>query len=258
LHKNKKLDDLVINKFHKELFERLTYIQEKSFRAIIRRKSSLIVAPTGSGKTEAAIIPVICMISQFKRKELGIKCIYVTPQRSLNNDVFRRIIKYAESENLTVDIRHGDTPYSKRKKIYTRPPDILITTPESLSVILVNEKMTPLLKSLEWVIIDEVHELLPSKRGAHLSLCLQRLSVLSNSICRIGISATIGNLKEASYFISGVQEKCAIFIDKTLRNYDIEIEFMEGSINEVSSFVIKYVNRHYPLSSILLFTNTRD
>ena len=153
------------------------------------------------------------MISQDQVKKLGIKCIYITPQRSLNNDVFRRIIKYAESENLKVDIRHGDTPYSKRKKIYEKPPDILITTPESLAIILVNEKMIPLLQPLQWVIIDEVHELMPSKRGSHLSLCLERLSLISKSFSRIGISATIGNLKEASYFISGKQnKKCAIFI----------------------------------------------
>ncbi len=217
----KKLDALVLEKFQKESFEKLTYIQEQSYRAIIRRQDSLIVAPTGSGKTESAIIPVISMISFEKeldsqKKQIGIKCLYITPQRSLNNDVFRRIIKYAESEALKVNIRHGDTPYSKRRKIYESPPDILITTPESLAIILVNEKMIPLLKTLEWVIIDEVHELLSSKRGSYLSLCLQRLSIVSNSFCKIGISATIGNLKEASHFISGKNIKFAILLDNNL------------------------------------------
>jgi ATP-dependent Lhr-like helicase len=257
----KKLDEIVINKFRKESFEKLTYIQEHSYRAIIRKRNSLIVAPTGSGKTESAVIPVICMMSfgcDDQNLTNGIKCLYITPQRSLNNDVFRRIIKYAESENLRVDIRHGDTPYSKRKKMYDRPPDILITTPESLAVILVNEKMIPLLKSLEWVIIDEVHELLSSKRGSYLSLCLERLSLISNSFCKIGISATIGNLKEASNFISGTQAKCAILVDKTLRKYDIEIKHLDGSINDVSKYIIDFVNRYYPSSSVLLFTNTRD
>jgi ATP-dependent Lhr-like helicase len=168
---HKKLDTFVLSKYRKESFYNLTSIQEKSYRAIVRRRNSLIVAPTGSGKTESAIIPVISMISfenDYQNKKIGVKCLYITPQRSLNNDVFRRIIKYAESENLRVDIRHGDTPYSKRKKMYENPPDILITTPESLAIILVNEKMIPLLKSLEWVIVDEVHELLPYKRGSYL------------------------------------------------------------------------------------------
>ncbi|MGN6630402.1 MAG: DEAD/DEAH box helicase, partial [Candidatus Nitrosocosmicus sp.] len=91
-----KLEDLVLEKFNKESFKKLTPIQEKSYKAIIRKKNSLIVAPTGSGKTESAIIPVICMMSHYKERKLGIKCIYITPQRSLNNDVFRRIVKYAE------------------------------------------------------------------------------------------------------------------------------------------------------------------
>jgi ATP-dependent helicase Lhr and Lhr-like helicase len=98
----KKLDEIVINKFRKESFEKLTYIQERSYRAIIRKRNSLIVAPTGSGKTESAVIPVICMMSfgwDGQTLPNGIKCLYITPQRSLNNDVFRRIIKYAESEN---------------------------------------------------------------------------------------------------------------------------------------------------------------
>ena len=258
----KKFDAFVLEKFHKESFVKLTYIQEQSYRAIIRRQNSLLVAPTGSGKTEAAILPVISMISfeqqQGGQKKSGIKCLYITPQRSLNNDVFRRIIKYAESENLKVDIRHGDTPYSKRKKIYEYPPDILITTPESLAIILVNEKMIPILKTLEWVVIDEVHELLPSKRGSYLSLCLQRLCLISNSFCIIGISATIGNLEEASRFISGEQRKCAVLLDKTLRKYDIEIKHMDGSINEVSGFILNLVKEQYSSSSILLFTNTRD
>ncbi|MBA3750171.1 MAG: DEAD/DEAH box helicase [Nitrosopumilus sp.] len=201
---------------------------------------------------------MISFDNDYQNKRPGIKCLYITPQRSLNNDVFRRIIKYAESENLRVDIRHGDTPYSKRKKIYENPPDILITTPESLAIILVNEKMIPLLKILEWVIIDEVHELLPSKRGSHLSLCIERLSLISDAFCRIGISATIGNLKEASHFISGKRGKCAILVDKTLRKYDIEIKHMDGTINDVSKFIIKHVNENYSSSSILLFTNTRD
>jgi ATP-dependent Lhr-like helicase len=259
----KKLDALVLEKFQKESFEKLTYIQEQSYRAIIRRQDSLIVAPTGSGKTESAIIPVISMISFEKeldsqKKQIGIKCLYITPQRSLNNDVFRRIIKYAESEALKVNIRHGDTPYSKRRKIYESPPDILITTPESLAIILVNKKMIPLLKTLEWVIIDEVHELLSSKRGSYLSLCLQRLSIVSNSFCKIGISATIGNLKEASHFISGKNRKCAILVDKTLRKYDIEIKHIDGSVNEVSRFISSFINKNYSSSSVLLFTNTRD
>ncbi len=258
----KKFDDFVLDKFHKECFQELTYIQQQSYRAIVRKRSVLIVAPTGSGKTEAAILPVISMISFDQlyggKKNTGIKCLYITPQRSLNNDVFRRIIKYAEAENLKVDIRHGDTPYSRRKKIYESPPDILITTPESLAVILVNEKMIPVLKSLEWVIVDELHELLSSKRGSSLSLSIQRLFLISKSFSKIGISATIGNLHEASNYISSVEQKCAVLMDKSLRKYDIEIKHIDGSINEACKYILDLVNDTYCSSSVLLFTNTRD
>ena len=145
-------EQLIITKFEKESFKELTSIQAQSYKVIARKRHSLLVAPTGSGKTEAAIIPVISIISDEKKhfkENKGIKCLYITPQRSLNNDVLRRIIKYATSENLAVEVRHGDTPYSKRKKIIQDPPEILITTPESLGIMLVNEKMNDLLKSVQ-------------------------------------------------------------------------------------------------------------
>ncbi|HEX5904750.1 MAG TPA: DEAD/DEAH box helicase [Candidatus Nitrosocosmicus sp.] len=254
-------EQLILDKFAKESFKQLTSIQEQSYRVIARRKNSLLVAPTGSGKTEAAIIPVISILSEEKnrtKKNNGIKCIYVTPQRSLNNDVLRRIIRYATSENLGVEVRHGDTPYSKRKKIIQNPPEILITTPESLGVMLVNEKMGELLKSVLWVIIDEIHEIIPSKRGTYLSLALERLTLYASNYCRIGISATVGDVSSTAGFLVGKQRKCAIMIDKTLRKYDLELKHIEGSIKEVSNYILNYVTTNHSSSSVLLFTNTRD
>lgn len=255
------IEQLIIAKFEKESFKQLTSIQGQSYKVIARKRHTLLVAPTGSGKTEAAIIPVISILSDEKNpveKNNGIKCLYITPQRSLNNDVFRRIIKYAKSENLTVEIRHGDTPYSKRKKIIQEPPEILITTPESLGIMLVNEKMTNLLKSVKWVIIDEIHEIIPSKRGAYLSLALERLILITSNFCRIGISATVGDISATANFLVGSRRKCAIMIDKTLRKYDLELKHIDGSIKEVSTYILNYVTTNHPSSSILLFTNTRD
>ncbi len=259
------VERLILNKFTKESFERLTSIQDQSYKVLARRKNSLLVAPTGSGKTEAAIIPVISILSNEKilgkdrlEKNNGIKCLYITPQRSLNNDVLRRIIKYATAENLSVDVRHGDTPYSRRKKIIETPPEILITTPESLGIMLVNEKMSDLLKSVQWVIIDEIHEIIPSKRGAYLSLALERLTLYNSGFCRIGISATIGDISTTANFLVGNQRKCAILIDKSLRKYDLELKHIEGSIKDVSDYILEYVSTNHPGSSVLLFTNTRD
>lgn len=177
----------------------------------------------------------------------------------MNNDVLRRIIKYAESENLRVQIRHGDTTTSSKRKIVEDPPDVLITTPESLAVILTSSKMLKALECLEWVIIDEVHELVSNERGAHLSIGLERLQAASIlPVIRIGLSATLGNLKEASRFISGVNRKCAILIDNSLRVYDIDVKFIKGSLNNVAHFIIQYVRDNKIEGSILLFTNTRD
>lgn len=97
----------------------------------------------------------------------------------MNNDVLRRIIKYAESENLRVQIRHGDTTTSDKRKIVEYPPEVLITTPESLAVVLTSSKMLKALDSLEWVIIDEAHELVSNERGSHLSISLERLQAAS-------------------------------------------------------------------------------
>ncbi|MFL6371098.1 MAG: DEAD/DEAH box helicase, partial [Nitrososphaeraceae archaeon] len=101
---------LTVDKFGKEGFNSLTVIQQKALPVITRKVNCLLVAPTGSGKTEAAVLPVFAMLSSDQRTYKGkIRAIYITPLRALNNDVLRRIIKYAESENLRIQIRHGDT-----------------------------------------------------------------------------------------------------------------------------------------------------
>ena len=221
-----------------------------------------MVAPTGSGKTEAAVIPVFAMLSSIATSESfkgKIRAIYVTPLRALNNDVQRRIMKYAESEGLRVEIRHGDTNTKTRKRIVNDPPDILITTPESLGVILTSQKMLIALQELEWLIIDEVHELISSERGTHLALSLERLQLVSQkTITRIGLSATPSSLVETSKFVVGLQRKCAILVDHSMRKYDIDIKFVKGSLNNVATFIADYVKTNLIAGSVLLFTNTRD
>ncbi|MFL6362646.1 MAG: DEAD/DEAH box helicase, partial [Nitrososphaeraceae archaeon] len=251
---------LTVDKFRKEGFNSLTAIQEKALPVITRKVNCLLVAPTGSGKTEAAVLPVFTMLSTDGRIYKGkIRAIYVTPLRALNNDVLRRIIKYAESENLRIQIRHGDTTAIAKKKIIENPPDILITTPESLAVILTSEKMLEALHSLEWIIVDEIHELISNERGAHLSIGLERLQAASlQQVTRIGLSATLGNLDEAAKFISGANRKHAVIVDNSVRKYDIDVKFIKGSINDVAHFVIEYVKSNRIAGSILLFTNTRD
>ena len=257
--KSKETEQLIIENFRKEGFEYLTTIQQKALPVIARRVNCLLVAPTGSGKTEAAVLPVFTMLAHEKGSAGRIRAIYITPLRALNNDVMRRVIRYAQSEGLRIEIRHGDTTTLERKKIVENPPDVLITTPESLAVVLTSDKMLAALKGLQWVIVDEVHELVSNERGAHLSISLERLQAASSQhVARIGLSATVGNLKQAAQFVSGAGRKRAVLVDSARRGYDIDVRFVKGSLNNVAHFVTEYVKSNKAEGSILLFTNTRD
>jgi ATP-dependent Lhr-like helicase len=252
-------EDVIINKFRKEGFSSLTTIQRKVLPIISRKINCLLVAPTGSGKTEAAVLPVFTMLAHQEQTSGTIRAIYITPLRALNNDVLRRIIQYAQSEGLRVEIRHGDTTALARKKILENPPDVLITTPESLGIILTSDKMLAALKGLQWVIVDEVHELVANERGAHLSISLERVQAVSlQPITRIGLSATVGNLKQAAQFVCGADRHSAVLVDPASRGYDIDVRFVKGSLNNIAHFVTEYVKTNDIKGTVLFFTNTRD
>jgi len=203
--KNPPLEAFLEEKFHSLGFEQLTDIQKRSLPIIYQKIDSLVIAPTGSGKTECAVIPIFSQIKETKKQGM-IKVLYITPLRALNRDVFRRITRYAELDGLTIQVRHGDTSQSLRKKISDSPPDVLITTPETLVILLTQQKMLTALSELERVIIDEVHELLSSERGSQLSISLERLQLNSNQkIIRTGLSATVGNIEDAGHFLVGTE-----------------------------------------------------
>ncbi len=258
-------DEQIIESFRNEGFQNLTKIQRISIPVISRMQNCLLVAPTGSGKTEASIIPIFFLLENERAKKSNfiddnaIIVLYITPLRALNNDVLRRIINYAKKRNLDAQIRHGDTTRTARQKLLKKPPHILITTPESLGIILTQDKFKSYLKHLRWVIVDEVHELIGNERGSHLTISLELLqNISSHNVIRIGLSATIGNLKHAANFISGTNRKCSILVDNTIRKYDIDVKYLKGSISNVGKFVTKYLNDNKICGSVLLFTNTRD
>ena len=259
LDKQKKqlVNALLIKKFTSLGFNKLTEIQQQAIPKILEKKNSLIIAPTGSGKTECSVIPIFLHIK--KSKSTGkIKMLYVTPLRALNRDVHRRIITYGEKEGLNIKIRHGDTSQADRKKIADSPPDILITTPETLVLLLSQRKYLSALSELEWIVIDEIHELLASERGSQLSISLERLQLNSNQeIHRVGLSATVGNIYEAGKFLVGNTRKCEIIRDKSIRHYDVDVKFVDGGIYEVAKGIIDYVNKMKIHSPVLLFTNSR-
>ena len=254
---NKILDPTISKKFKSIGFEELTEIQKEAIPEILEEKNCLIIAPTGSGKTECATIPIF---SKLKTRKVSnkIKALYITPLRALNRDVFKRIINYAENEELKIEIRHGDTSQANRKRIADNPPDILITTPETLVNLLSQKKHLDALSDLEWVIIDEVHELLASERGSQLCLSLERLQIKSkNQIHRIGLSATVGNPEEAGRFLVGTDRKFQLIHDTSLRNYDVDVVFVDGIMDDVAVKIIEYIKKEQITSPVLLFTNSR-
>ena len=238
-------------------FSKLTEIQKKASPLILQKKDCLVIAPTGSGKTECSVIPIFSLLKNSK-KTGKIKSLYITPLRALNRDVFRRITKYAHQNELSIEIRHGDTTQKNRKKINENPPDILITTPETLVILLTQVKMLNALSDLEWIVIDEVHELLSSERGSQLSLSIERLEINSKyPLTKIGLSATVGNFEEAGKFLVGTKRKCEITRDTSVRKYDVEIKYVDGAISDVAQKILEYVSELELDSPVLLFTNTR-
>ncbi|MDE0090966.1 MAG: DEAD/DEAH box helicase [Thaumarchaeota archaeon] len=242
-------------------FESLTEIQSKASPVILQKRDCLAVAPTGSGKTECSIIPIFSILGSENSGSGGrggIRALYITPLRALNRDVFRRISRYAELCGLEIGVRHGDTPQGRRRKMAENPPDVMITTPETLVVLLSQEKMLAALASLEWVVIDEVHELLASERGSQLSLSLERLELNSKRpLTRIGLSATVGNVSDAAKFVSGARRRCRIVRDRSLRKYDVDIEYVEGTISDAARAIHAKIAQSGLDSPVLLFANTR-
>ncbi len=257
-HKETQQTNQILESLFKKFgFSKLTEIQKKASPLILQKKDCLVIAPTGSGKTECSVIPIFSLLKKSK-KQGRIKALYITPLRALNRDVFRRITNYAQQNELSIEIRHGDTTQKDRKKINENPPDILITTPETLVILLTQIKMLNALSDLEWIIIDEVHELLSSERGSQLSLSIERLEFNSKyPLTKIGLSATVGNFEEAGKFVVGTKRKCEIIRDTSVRKYDVEIKFVQGTISDVAEKIVEYVLELKLDSPVLLFTNTR-
>ncbi len=190
-------------------FGTFTEIQQLSLSAVSSGKNCLITAPTGSGKTEAALIPVLNKIYK-SGGEKGIQAVYITPLRALNRDLIKRIEGICKEAGITVSVRHGDTSQKERKKQVESPPALLITTPESMQNIFLSGRLKSALKNVGCVLVDEVHELYYTKRGAQLSIALERLRNISGEFQRIGISATIGESKEVSLFLFGNREHTVV------------------------------------------------
>ncbi|MCW6160202.1 MAG: DEAD/DEAH box helicase [Candidatus Micrarchaeales archaeon] len=181
-------------------YKTYTGIQKLALPIIEKLENCIIIAPTGSGKTEAAVLPVFDRIAKDPDRS-GIKLLYITPLRALNRDMIKRLEQMCAEAGITIAVRHGDTTQSERGKQARHAPQVLITTPETLQSVLPTKSIGPSLKNVKAVIIDEIHELYFNKRGAQLSVALERLEELSPGFQRIGISATVGDPEQISKYL---------------------------------------------------------
>src|SRR3954463_15800375 len=207
-------------------FAEPTPAQEQAWPAIASGEHVLISAPTGSGKTLAAFLWAIDRLAANPRSEdQGIRVVYVSPLKALSYDVERnlRAPLRGVGSDVTVAVRTGDTPQKERMAIRRNPPDILITTPESLYLMLTSQAQE-ILRDVETVIVDEIHAVAGTKRGSHLALTLERLEAnVGRPVQRIALSATQNPLEEIGRFLVGPQRKCRVVDTGIRKELDLKI-----------------------------------
>ncbi|WP_034893432.1 ligase-associated DNA damage response DEXH box helicase [Gillisia sp. Hel_I_29] len=249
--------------------------QKQTWKAFLQGKNGLLNAPTGSGKTYALWIPIVLdYIKQnpdYKTKHRkGLKAIWITPLRALSVEIEQSARRFAEEmgTSLTVGIRTGDTSMKERAAQKKSMPDLLITTPESLQLLLSSKGYDKTFKDLNAIVVDEWHELLGTKRGVQVELGLSRLKTISKGLKIWGISATIGNLQQAREVLLGPEseafknsELIRAKLDKKISVRSIIPEKMEkfpwrGHLGlHLIDEVVPIINNS---KTTLLFTNTRS
>ena len=261
-------------------FRRPTAVQEGAWPAIAAGRHALLAAPTGSGKTLAGFLAVIDgLLRRSLRGDLpeGTQVVYVSPLRALSNDVRRNLREPLSgidrqleergqpASGITAGLRTGDSTPAERRRLLKRPPHILVTTPESLYLLLTSEGGRRLLGDVSTVILDELHALAGGKRGAHLTLSLERLeSLCGRPLRRIGMSATQRPLDRMAHFLLGTgRGDCAIVDAGAARQRDLALELPGSPLQavmplevwgEIYARLAEEVRRH---NSTLVFVNTR-
>ncbi len=239
------------------------------------RNNILVSAPTGATKTLTGFLSILNELIDSSQKgilENRVYCVYISPLKALNNDIAKNLIEPLQQiEELSgkklgirVGVRTGDTTQSERARMAKNPPHILITTPESLAIMLTTIKFREYLKGVEWCIIDEVHALAENKRGVHLSLSLERLCSLSPHITRVGLSATIAPLEEVAQYLVGSDRDCIIVDVQFIKELDLKVaspvdDFINISHEELHHKMYEMIDRLIQEHrTTLIFTNTRS
>ena len=247
--------------------------QLEYLEAIIAKEDVLVVASTGSGKTFGTIIA--CLHRILSEKSIPIATVVITPLKALNRDIFRRVLpSLGEKLGVSIAVRHGDTTSAERRRQTKDPPQILITTPELFQALLPAKILgRERLKNVQTVVIDEIHELVETKRGIQLSIALERLSMRAGrKIQRISLSATLGNPEKVINFLAPRSSNCKVVEIPSLKQLQLSVEFPTQLSSNLHKFtktlqtteeaaarffrIIEIVKRES--GTVLLFTNTRQ
>ncbi len=250
----------------------------------LERRTQLICSPTGTGKTLAAFLPLMSRLADLRdRDELFPRpyVLYISPLRALGYDVEHNVRRPLREMGLLerpnteravlrrgriretyirTGVRTSDTPIEERRLMLTRPPHILMTTPESLALMLAMESYRRHLRAVDTVIIDEVHALAGNKRGSYLSLCLESLEELvPGHLVRVGLSATVAPLDPVARFVAGAERACAIVDKRGLRNIRLAISApFSGAMAPMTKIAERCVELGAGVRTQLVFTNVRS
>lgn len=243
-----------------------TPVQQVTQEEIAAGHDRLVVAPTGSGKTMAAMLPLLdrCL----RQKWDGMSILYITPLRALNRDVDRRLEEITSAIGLRLGLRHGDTSQSERTKQVRNPPNVMITTPETFQLMFTGSRLRELLRTVEAVVIDEVHEMADGERGWQLSVGISRLESFKGSkVQKIGLSATVGNPEQVAKWLSAKAEainaiaprSTELSVDAIIQMPEDEVGSLELAISPRAHATLRgladIISKKHPC---LIFVNSRN
>ncbi|MEA2225856.1 MAG: ATP-dependent helicase Lhr and Lhr-like helicase, partial [Solirubrobacteraceae bacterium] len=264
-----------MREWFEQAFDAPTPAQAQAWPAIAAGENVLVSAPTGSGKTLAAFLWALDRLSAehadargaaaggadtvaVGERAPGVRVVYVSPLKALAYDIERNLrtpLRGIGADDVSVAIRTGDTPQRERATMARKPPDILITTPESLYLILTSQARE-MLSGVEAVIVDEIHAVAASKRGAHLALTLERLEAQAGrAVQRIGLSATQNPLEEIGRYLVGPRREVTIVDAGQKKQLDLRIEVPVESMTEPGGAVDP---SHDPLEPVAGSESTRN